>query len=50
MKRADRVRAKAAVILGSNELEKGIAQVKRLDTGDQTEVPLAQLRDFLHHI
>lgn len=43
MKRANKVGASHAVILGSNELEKGIAQVKTLDTGEQREVKLSDL-------
>jgi histidyl-tRNA synthetase len=43
MKRADKVGANFAVILGSDELAKGVAQVKNLATGEQREVALAQL-------
>jgi len=38
MKRADKVNAAVAVILGEDELARGVVQVKMLDTGDQTEV------------
>ena len=35
--------ARAAVILGSEELARGVAQVKDLETGAQSEVPIAEL-------
>lgn len=40
MERANRVRAAAAVILGESELAKGVAMVRNLDDGTQSEVPL----------
>ncbi len=43
MERANRSGARAAVILGDAELERGAAQVKDLATGEQAEVPLAEL-------
>lgn len=43
MKRADKVGASYAVIIGDNELAKGVAQVKELATGTQTEVELKNL-------
>lgn len=47
MKRADKIGARAAVILGSNELAAGVAQVKTLATGEQREVKLTDLaREF----
>ncbi len=45
MKRADKVGAAHAVILGSNEIERGVAQVKNLKTGEQREVALTALVD-----
>ena len=47
MKRADKVRAAAAVILGDDELARGAVQVKMLDTGDQTEVDMDGLPAWL---
>lgn len=38
MKRADKLRARAAIILGGDELAKGLVQLKTLDTGEQREV------------
>jgi histidyl-tRNA synthetase len=50
MKRADKIGAKAAIILGDNELAKGVAMVKALATGEQAEVPLADLESALASI
>ena len=47
MERANRIGARAAVILGEAELARGVAQVKDLATGAQTEVPVAELADRL---
>jgi len=43
MRRADRIGARAAVLLGDDELAKGIATVRDFDTGDQREVLLDDL-------
>jgi len=43
MERANRIGARAAVILGETEVVRGVAQVKNLETGAQTEVPIAEL-------
>jgi histidyl-tRNA synthetase len=47
MERANRIGAHAAVIIGSDELARGVAQVKDLGTGAQTEVALADLAAHL---
>lgn len=47
MKHANKINAKFAVLLGDDELEKGVAAVKNLDTGDQVEVPLEGLLSVL---
>ena len=47
MKAADRFHVKYTVIIGDSELEKGIAVVREMETGEQTEVPLSQLADDL---
>jgi histidyl-tRNA synthetase len=47
LQRADKVKARAAVILGDNEIERQVAALRDLDTGEQTEVPLAALEDRL---
>ncbi|MBL6931343.1 MAG: histidine--tRNA ligase [Rhodospirillales bacterium] len=47
MKRANNVNAIAAVILGEDELTKGVATVRNMETGDQLEVPLASLEEHL---
>ena len=43
MRRADRIGARAAVLLGDDELAKGIATVRDFDSGEQREVPLDDL-------
>ena len=47
MKRANKVGARAAVILGEDELARNAATLRDLDTGEQIEVPLAELWDRL---
>jgi histidyl-tRNA synthetase len=47
LSRADKINARAAVILGDNELERRAAGLRDLDTGEQIEVPLDALRDRL---
>jgi len=47
LQRANKVNARAAVILGDNELAKGVAALKDLDKGEQKEVPLGQLAEML---
>lgn len=43
MKYANKIGAKKVVIIGGDELEKGVANVKYMATGEQTEVALAEL-------
>jgi histidyl-tRNA synthetase len=47
MKRANKIGARAAVILGEDELSRNAATLRDLDTGEQIEVPLAALQDRL---
>ena len=47
MRRADKIKARAAVILGEDELKRGEAAVRDLDAGTQEAVPLAALKDRL---
>lgn len=47
MKRADKVNAIAAVILGDDELAKNVATVRDMQSGEQAEVPLPELRERL---
>ena len=44
MERANRIGARAAVILGDDDMARGVAQVKDLATGEQEAVPLADRR------
>ncbi len=43
MERANKTNARAAILLGDAEIARGVAQVKDLSTGEQTEVPIAEL-------
>lgn len=43
MERANRIGARAAVILGPDDLAKGVAQVKHLETGEQEAVPIGDV-------
>jgi len=47
MERANRIGARAAVIIGSDELARGVAQVRNLADGTQSEVGLEQLAERL---
>lgn len=47
MERANRIGARAAVILGEDEVARGVAQVKDLRSGEQAEVSLAALAERL---
>ena len=47
MERANRIGARAAVIIGEDDIARGVAQVKNLATGEQEAVALAELADRL---
>ncbi|HWE75119.1 MAG TPA: histidine--tRNA ligase [Stellaceae bacterium] len=47
LQRANKINARAAVILGDDEIAKQVAAVRDLDSGDQAEVPLASLAERL---
>jgi histidyl-tRNA synthetase len=47
MKRANKINAVAAVILGEDELARNAASVRDMESGEQTEVPLASLENHL---
>jgi len=47
LQRADKIKARAAVILGDDEIAKQVAAVRDLDSGEQGEVPLAALAERL---
>ncbi len=48
MKRANRLNARAAIILGPDEAARGAATLRDFDTGTQEEVPLDSLSDRLN--
>src|SRR6185312_15436254 len=47
LQRADKLKARVAVILGDNELARAAATLRDLDSGEQVEVPLSLLKDRL---
>ena len=47
LKRANKLNARAAIILGADELARGAATLRDLDSGVQEEVPLAALEERL---
>jgi histidyl-tRNA synthetase len=47
MQRANKLNARAALIIGDDELAKGVAQLKDLDSGEQREVAFDGLVDLL---
>ena len=47
MERANRIGARAAVIIGQDDIAQGVAQLKNLNTGEQEAVPLAALTERL---
>ncbi len=47
MKRANRVDAAASVLVGEDELARGVATVRNMDTGTQDEVALTSLEEYL---
>ena len=47
MKRANRLNAVATVMLGDDELARSVVTVRHMDTGEQEEVSLASLPEFL---
>ena len=47
MKYANKINASFAIIIGDDELEKGIASVKNLDSGNQVEIKLSDILSAL---
>lgn len=43
LQRAAQLRARTAVLVGEREVERGVAAIKNLDTGEQLEAPLAEV-------
>ena len=50
MKKAHKVRARAAIIIGSEELANNTAQLKNFDTGNQVSVPLTDLKKAIENL
>jgi histidyl-tRNA synthetase len=47
LKFADKMNAKHTVVLGSNEIEDGKAQIKNMETGEKTEVSLTDIESII---
>ena len=47
LKAADKAGARVAIIIGDDELNKGIAKLKSLSSGKETEAPLEKLVEYL---
>jgi histidyl-tRNA synthetase len=47
MKRANRIAALASVLVGEDELARGVATVRNMDSGTQDEVALSSLEEYL---
>ncbi len=45
--RANKANARAALLLGDDELAKGVATIRDMETGEQTEAPIASLAEHL---
>ncbi len=43
LRRANKIEARAAVLIGDNEIERGVVALRDLDSGAQAEVPVAEL-------
>jgi histidyl-tRNA synthetase len=50
LRRASRIGAFAAILLGEDELSRGAATLRNLDNGEQSEVPLRELRARLRSL
>lgn len=48
MKKANKINACCAIMMGTDEMEKGIVTVRNLDSGDQVEVSLSDLDQSLN--
>jgi len=49
LKRANKLNARAAILLGDDELARGTATLRDLDSGEQREIQLKALEDALAH-
>ncbi len=49
LKRANKIGADAALLLGEDERARGVVTLRDLKTGEQAEVPLEELKDRLAH-
>ncbi len=47
MKKADRLRARRVIIIGEDELAKGVAILRDMQTKEQTELPINEIVEKL---
>ena len=50
LRRANKIGARAAVLIGEDEIGRGVITLRDLDTGAQTQVPIAELRPRLANL
>ena len=47
---ADKAKARLALILGADEIERGVVQIRRLDASERLDVPLAQAAEKIQEL
>ena len=47
MKRANRLNARAAILIGEDELARGVGIIRDMDSGEQREASLANIENAL---
>ena len=47
MKYADKIKSEYTVIIGDNEIESGICSLKNMTTGENTEIKISELKNYL---
>jgi histidyl-tRNA synthetase len=50
LRRANKIRARAAVLIGEDEIERAVVTLRDLDTGTQTQVPITELSPRLANL
>ena len=47
MKYADKIKSEYTVIIGDNEIESGVCNLKNMTTGENTEIKINELKNYL---
>ena len=47
MKYADKIKVRYVLIIGEKECQTGIASIKNMDTGNQEDIPIEDIKDYL---